>query len=181
MDTVGFLELTSIAGGIEVADAMMKSADVELLFAKASCPGKYYIMISGFVSGVENAIRQGRNLGKGFVVNSLVLPRIHPQVIQAINQSAIPEKIAAIGVAEFFSVTSAVLAADMAVKSANVELIDVRLGTGIGGKSFVVLTGDTASVSGAVLAAASSQEDSGMLVNHTVIPNPDKAIINSLL
>lgn len=45
---------------------------------------------------------------------------------------------------EFFSVTASVYAADAAVKAADVDLIDVRLGTGIGGKSFVVLTGEVA-------------------------------------
>ncbi len=181
MDTIGFIELSSIASGIEVADAMLKSAQVQLVFAKASCPGKYYILISGFVSSVENAVRQGVSIGTGFVITSLVIPRIHPQVIKAINMSGMPERISAIGVAEFYSVASALMAADAAVKAANVELIDVRLGTGIGGKSFIVLTGDTASVTSAIDTAALSQKESGMLVKQTVIPNPSKAIISSLI
>jgi microcompartment protein CcmL/EutN len=75
---------------------------------------------------------------------------------------------------------SSILAADTAVKSANVELIDIRLGTGIGGKSFVVLTGDTAAVDAAVASAVRPQMDSGMLVNKIVIPNPRKELIASL-
>lgn len=181
MDTIGFIELSSIAGGVAVADAMLKAAQVELVFAKASCPGKYYIMVSGFVSGVESAVRSGLAIGEGFVVTSLVIPRVHPQVVAAINMANMPERIAAIGVVEFYSVTAAILAADTAVKAANVELVDVRLGTGIGGKSFIVLTGDTASVTSAVQSAADSQRDSGMLLNRVVIPNPDRELVNSLL
>jgi len=181
MDTIGFLELSSIAGGIEAADYMLKAAQVELIFAKASCPGKYYVMISGTVSGVESAVRQGVANAKEFLVSSLVIPRLHPQVIKAVNMSSMPDKIAAIGVLEFFSVTNALLAADTAVKTSSVQLVDIRLGTGIGGKSFVVLTGDTASVASAVDAAAESQRDSGMLVNKVVIPNPDKEVVASLL
>lgn len=180
MDTIGFLELSSIAGGVAVADIMLKSAQVELVFAKASCPGKYYIMICGSVSGVENAVRQGCSAGNGFIITSLVIPRIDPQVIRAINLAAMPERVAAIGVVEFFAVTSAILAADAAVKAADVELMDVRLGTGIGGKSFVVMTGATDSVTSAVRAACTSQEGNGMLVNQIVIPNPDKALVSSL-
>jgi microcompartment protein CcmL/EutN len=181
MDTIGFLELTSIAAGVEAADYMVKAAQVELIFARASCPGKYYIMISGTVSGVENAVRQGVAIARDFLVSSLVLPGLHPQVINALNMSSMPDKFAAIGVLEFFSVTNALLAADTAVKKSSVELVDVRLGTGIGGKSFVVLTGDTAAVSSAVEAAAMSQIESGMLVNKIVLPNPDKEVIASLL
>ncbi|MDR2052842.1 MAG: BMC domain-containing protein [Treponema sp.] len=180
MDSIGFLELTSIAGGIEIADAMLKIAQVDLLFAKASCPGKYYILIAGQVSNVEKAVQKGVYMGRGFMVASLVLPRVHPQVMQAISQSTMPEKPAAIGVMEFYSVMSSILAADTAVKSANVELIDIRLGTGIGGKSFVVLTGDTAAVDAAVTSAIRSQTDSGMLVNKIVIPNPRRELIASL-
>ncbi|MDR2551587.1 MAG: BMC domain-containing protein [Treponema sp.] len=180
MDSIGFLELSSIAGGIEIADAMLKTAQVDLIFAKASCPGKYYILTSGQVSNVEKAVQKGVYMGKGFMVASLVLPRVHPQVIKAINQSVMPEKPAAIGVMEFYSVMSSIMAADTAVKSANVDLVDLRLGTGIGGKSFVVLTGDTAAVESAVASAVRPQMGSGMLVNKIVIPNPRKELIASL-
>jgi len=180
MDTIGFLELSSIAGGIEIADEMLKTGHVELLSAKASCPGKYYILIAGKVSDVENSVQKGVSLGRGFTVGSLVLPRVHPQVIQAINQSVMPEKTAAIGVMEFFSVTSSIMAADTAVKSANVQIMDMRLGTGLCGKSFVVITGDTASVESAVASAVRQQVDSGMIVNTTVVPNPRKELLASL-
>lgn len=180
MDTIGFIELSSIASGVEIADIMLKAAQVNLIFAKASCPGKYYILISGQVSGVENAIREGREAGGGFVVSSLVLPKIHPQVIAAINMSSMPNKVSAIGVIEFFSVTSSLVAADAAVKASLVELIDIRLGTGIGGKSFVVLTGETSAVRTAVDAAVVGQIDSGMLLNKIVVSNPRKELLASL-
>lgn len=180
MDTLGFLELSSIAEGIKIADAMLKASRVDLIYARASCPGKYYIMIGGYISDVINSMKQGVALGKGFVISSVVLPRIHPQVISAINMGSVPEKVEAIGVMEFYSVTSSIVAADTAVKAADIELIDVRLGTGIGGKSFVVITGDISAVSSAVEAAVRSQIDSGMLLNRVVIPNPRKELVESL-
>ena len=180
MDTIGFLELSSVAGGIEVADVMLKSGQIDLLSAKASCPGKYYILIAGKVSDVENAIQKGASMSGGFLVASLVLPKIHPLVIQAINQSSMPENVAAIGVMEFFSVTSSILAADTAVKSSNVQIVDMRLGTGLCGKSFVVLTGDTAAVEAAVTSAVRQQAEGGMLVNKAVLPNPRKELLVSL-
>ena len=41
MDAVGFIELNSIARGIEAADIVLKSSDVQLISASAGCPGKY--------------------------------------------------------------------------------------------------------------------------------------------
>lgn len=181
MDTIGFMELSSIAAGIEVADTMLKAANISLLFSHASCPGKYYVLINGQVSSVNDAVRHGEDIAGGFCVSSLVIPKVHPQVIMAVNMSGMPDKIAAIGVMEFFSVASSLIAADIAVKSAAVELIDIRLGTGIGGKSFVVLTGEVAAVASALETAVQSQICDGMLVNKVVIANPRKELIASLL
>ncbi|MDR1977492.1 MAG: BMC domain-containing protein [Synergistaceae bacterium] len=181
MDTIGFVELSSIASGIEIADAMLKTANINLVFAKASCPGKYYILINGQVANVEKAINVGIEMGKGFVVSSLVLPKIHQKVILAINMSGLTNnKVDAIGVMEFYSVTSSLIAADTAVKAAPVNIIDIRLGTGIGGKSFVVICGDTSSVKDAVDAASSVRTEEGMLVNKVIVSKPDKKLLSSL-
>lgn len=181
LETIGFLELNSIAKGVEAADVMLKTATVELVFAKACCPGKYIILIAGDVAAVKASVEAGANLGPQFVVNKLLIPRIHPQVIKAINQAMIPNGVNAVGVIEFFSVTDSILGADAAVKAADVTLIDVRLATGIGGKSFVILTGDTAAVEEAVSCGAEPGAENGMLVNKVVIPNPRPEIFESLL
>ena len=39
METIGFLELNSIARGVAAADAMLKAAEVRLIAARPSCPG----------------------------------------------------------------------------------------------------------------------------------------------
>lgn len=46
METIGFLELNSIAKGIETADIVLKTAAVDLFFSKTGCPGKYYLICS---------------------------------------------------------------------------------------------------------------------------------------
>ena len=47
---------------------------------------------------------------------------------------------------EAFSVASVIEAADAAVKAANVQLLHIHLAMAIGGKGFVSMTGDVASV-----------------------------------
>jgi microcompartment protein CcmL/EutN len=75
----------------------------------------------------------------------------------------------------------AVIAADACVKAAEVQLIEVRLGRGMGGKSFVLLTGDVAAVEAAVRAAESLEEAEGMMSKSVVIPSPHPDLIKSLL
>ena len=84
------------------------------------------------------------------------------------------------GMMEFFSVREALICGDAAVKAADVTLIDIRLGTGIGGKSYVLLTGDTAAVQQAGDAGVDKAQDKGMLLNQVVIPNPDPVLFESL-
>ena len=179
LEAIGFLELNSIARGIEAADRILKTADTRLLYAKAGCPGKYTVLFSGEVAAVTSSLEAGKQTGGHFVVDSVVIPRVHPQVIKAINMSVEPVDVNALGVMEYFTITAAVYGADAAVKAAEVDLMDVRLGTG--GKSFVVLTGEVASVETAVEAGLARAAEDGIVVSSVVIPNPRRAIFESLM
>jgi len=181
MNSIGFLEFNSIAKGIEAADAVIKAADVQLVFAKAGCPGKYYLLFHGEVAAVNASLEAGALIGGKHVVDQCLIPRVHPQVIQAIGMANMPETTGAIGVMEFYSVTASIYGADAAVKAADVSLIDVRLGTGIGGKSFVTLTGEVAAVAESIRCGTSTPNAEGMLVSSVVIPNPAPELFQSLL
>jgi len=181
MESIGFLELNSIAKGVEAADAILKAAQTRLIFARAGCPGKYYILFSGEVAAVQSSLDAGAAVAGSHRVDSCVIPRVHPQVIEAINLSSLPETMRAVGVMEFFSVTAAIYAADAAVKAADVALVDVRLGTGIGGKSFVTLTGEVAAVTESVKCGVATPNAEGMVVSSVVIPNPHPELLQSLL
>ncbi|MBV7274802.1 BMC domain-containing protein [Clostridiaceae bacterium UIB06] len=179
--TIGMIELNSIARGIEVADEMLKSAEVNLLLAKTVCPGKYVVLVTGNVGAVQAAIKHGEAIGAEYIVNKLLLPNVHPQVIPAINAASNVERLRDLGVLEFFSIASAIIAADAAAKSADVELIEVRLGVGIGGKAFITLTGDVSAVKNAVTVGANTAIENGMLVNKAVISAPNKELLQHLL
>lgn len=181
MEAIGILESNSIAKGIEAADAVLKAADTALLYAKPVCPGKYTILFYGDVAAVSASLDAGAAVIDPHLVDSVVIPRIHPQVIQAISLSTAPDGVNAVGVMEFFSVTAAVYAADAAAKAADVTLLDVRLGVGIGGKSFAVLTGEVAAVEEAVRCGMAAGEEKGLAVTSTVIPSPRKEIFDTLL
>lgn len=181
MEAIGILESNSIAKGIEAADAVLKAADTALLYAKPVCPGKYTILFYGDVAAVSASLDAGTAVIDAHLVDSVVIPRVHPQVIQAISLSTAPDGVNAVGVMEFFSVTAAVYAADAAAKAADVTLLDVRLGVGIGGKSFTVLTGEVAAVEEAVRCGMAAGEEKGLAVTSTVIPSPRKEIFDALL
>jgi len=181
MDAIGFLEFSSIAKGIEAADTVLKAAEVELVFAHSTCPGKYSLLFSGDVAAVKASLEAGLGIGDATVVDAVVIPRIHPQVVKAMGSGYLPDALKALGVMEFFSITAAVYAADAAVKAADVELIDLRLGTGIGGKSFVLLTGEVAAVTEAIHCGIAAEGGKGLLVDSVIIPNPRPELFEALI
>jgi microcompartment protein CcmL/EutN len=46
-NSIGMVELGSIAAGYQVCDAMLKAAEVELVLARSICSGKYMVMVRG--------------------------------------------------------------------------------------------------------------------------------------
>jgi len=179
--SIALIELNSIARGIGTADAMLKAAEVRLLFSKPICPGKFIILVAGEVGAVNAAQRAGTDYGGQYVVDHILIPNIHPDVINAINCNVTIDKVNAIGIIEFFSIAASILAADAAAKSAQVKLIEVRLGMGIGGKSYLTLTGDVSSVKTAVEVGANAVAQTGMLLTSEVIASPRKEVFNNLL
>ncbi len=181
MESIGILESSSIARGVEAADAALKAAEITLLYAKMVCPGKYTILFYGDVAAVRASVEAGADVLKEYLVDSVVIARVHPQVIKAIELAAPAEGMNAVGVMEFYSITAAVYAADAAVKAAEVSLLDIRLGIGIGGKSVVFLTGDVSAVSEAVKSGMEQGGEKGLALNCAVIPSPREEIFAQLI
>ena len=180
-NAIGLLEFNSIAMGIDGADAMLKAADVEVLIANPVCPGKYLALVGGDVSAVQSSIEAGRAGRGNWIVDELILPNVHTSVFPAIAATSQVERIRSLGVVETFSASSGIVASDTAAKAAAIQLIEVRLSVGLGGKSFITLTGDVSAVEAAVEAAAKGAMNSGMLVAKVVIPAPREELSEGLL
>ena len=97
---IGILELTSIAKGMELGDAMLKSANVNLLVSKTICPGKFLLMLGGDIGAIQQAIETGASQAGEMLVDSLVLANIHPSVLPAISGLNSVDNRQAVGIVE---------------------------------------------------------------------------------
>lgn len=177
-NSVGMIELSSIAKGIETCDHMLKAADVELLRASTICPGKYMVIIGGDTSSVTASMNAGEMIAAEFMVDKLLISNISDQLMPAISATNPIPTEGAVGVIEYYSVASAIVAADTAAKTADIQLIEIRTGFAIGGKGFVTLSGDVSAVNEAIEAA---QAVSDLMVYSTVIPRPTDKLYESLM
>lgn len=180
-NSIGLIELTSIAAGFEAADAMLKAAEVEIILSRTICSGKYMVLIGGDVAAVSSAVDAGNLAATGSVIDTFVIPNVHPSVFPAIAGTSKVDLLEALGIVESFSVASLIEGADAAVKAARVQLIEVRLAMALGGKAFVTLTGEVAAVQSAVDAGAAAVAKKGLLVNKVVIPQPRKELLTEVV
>ena len=178
---IGLIELTSIAAGFQVADTMLKASNVQLLLSRSICSGKYMVLIGGDVAAVGAAVHAGCSVAKGCLIDQFVIPKVHADVFAALARSRPVEPTGALGILESFNVANLILAADTAVKAANVEIIEVRLGRGLGGKSFVIITGEVAAVRAAIDAGIHAENTEGLVVSNVVIPSPHPDMVRALM
>jgi len=171
---IGLLELCSVAKGVEVADAVLKEADVEMLFATNVQDGKYVMLYTGSVKDVESSTARGAQLAGGDLVDRLVIQQVDEQVVPMLKRRGgkINGTLDAIGVVETSTVASSILSCDLALKTATVDLIDFRIANGLGGKSFFVVTGEVSDVRSAVAAGARMAQEKNQLLRDVVIPRP---------
>ena len=180
LNALGMIETNSIPAGIEAGDAMLKAADVSLASAQPVCAGKYIVIVSGSVAAVEASVAAGVAVAAEVLVDSIVIPNVHEQVISAIGACSEVVTTGALGLIETFSLASAVICADAAVKAANVNLIEIRLGRGLGGKSFITMIGEVSAVRFAVQAAENLEEAKGMVARTVVIPSPHPDMLQAI-
>jgi len=178
---IGIIETSSIAKGFQIADTVLKTANVEILVNRTICPGKYMVLIGGDVDAVTSSVEAGVRAGAHTVVDHFVIPNVHPAVFPAISGVAHLPELKALGVIESFSVASIIEAADAAVKATPIQLVCIHLAMAIGGKGWVSLTGDVATVEEAVEIAAGVISRKGLLVEKVVIPAPRPEIVREFI
>ncbi|MGE5399696.1 MAG: BMC domain-containing protein [Ignavibacteriales bacterium] len=181
MNSIGLIEMTSIAAGMLAADIMLKTSDVKLILSRSICSGKYMVLIGGDVAAVQTAVDAAAESVRFAVIDTFVIPNVHEQIFPAIAGHTGVELLEALGIVESFSVASLIEAADAAVKSASVKLIELRLAMALGGKAFFTCTGEVAAVSAAVDAGAKVAADKGLLVNKVVIAQPRQELLNEMI
>ena len=167
---IAAIETSSIAQGAVTGDAMVKTAEVELLEACMLSPGKYWVLVGGEVATVRASFQRGLEVAADTLLDSLMIPQLHETVLPALRGVVPPVDHDALGVLETLTAASAIVAADRAAKAAEVLLRDIRLANGLGGKGVVFLTGAVGDVQAAVDAGRDEALRQGLLARSVVVP-----------
>jgi microcompartment protein CcmL/EutN len=168
---LGIIETSSIARGVVVVDAMAKKAPIQVLHNHPISPGKHLVVIAGGVAEVDEAMQAGLAIAAATLVDRLFLPQAHEQLAPLLAGGRATAPMESAAIFETYSATATVLAADAAAKAADVTLLDMRLGQGLGGKGFFTMTGALEAIEAAA-AAGQGAIDAALLVGVEIIARP---------
>jgi microcompartment protein CcmL/EutN len=185
-NTIGIVELASIYKGFHVQDEILKTADVEKLIARTICSGKYFIAVRGSTADVDLALETAKEVGGFSVVNAVALPNVDERIFPAIAGTTLLQifnvkKTEAVLIIETFSVASAIKAADIAAKEAEIEILRIHVAMAVGGKGFAVFTGNIDALEAAAKKAVEFCKQDGMLAGFVILKNPHPEVLRELL
>lgn len=169
---VALLETATVARGLEAADAILWRADVSMLFCEPVSPGRFVSLFTGEVDEVRSSLARGLEVAGDDLTDEFLIPNLETSVFDALRGRFSPAPLDAVGVIETSTVASAVLAADVACKTATVAPIELRLANALGGKAFVTLAGQVGDVRAGIAAGAALAAARGQLVRDVVIAGP---------
>jgi microcompartment protein CcmL/EutN len=170
---IGVVEFKSIARGMITTDEMLKAADVRLVLATTLCPGKYLSIVEGALPAVQKSIDTADMIGGRHVFSSSAISAVNIEVIDAISGKVSDSYQDSVAIIESLQMANLILAADISVDSAEVEIAEFRLGRGCGVNCFYILAGSLVAVEESAKNAADFLKKRGALLAYRVIARPD--------
>lgn len=178
---IAMLELDSVAVGTRAADAMVKRAPIDLFRFGTVETGKFLILVGGSVAAVEEAYFEGVRYADSVLIDEILLPDVHDQVFDSVTGNVRRGSDGdALGVIETSTMASNVRAADRAIKAADVNIVEIRLGDGIGGRGLMHVTGKVEDVEVAIEAGTGSVASPVIVAQSVVIPMQDGEVRDRL-
>lgn len=134
-------ELVSVSRGIVVLDQMAKRAETTIVAARTFSPGRYLILICGELAEVEEAAASAVACADDLLHDHTLLQDPHPRLRSALASALSSELAESLLLVETRTVSSALFVLDRALKEAEVDVIELRLGAGLDGRGLFSLTG----------------------------------------
>jgi len=180
-DALALVELTSVARGYRVVDALVKKAPVKVLEANLVEPGVFLILFTGGVAEVEEAFNEAVEVAEDSLRDQMFLPLVHEAVVPALGGHQDCQEVDALGILEGRLISSTLQACDRALKDSRVALAGIRITPALGGKAFFVVHGPQHDVEAAISAATGILMERGSLVRSELIARPHEDFLRLVL
>lgn len=180
---LAMLELADVPTGFAALDALAKEAPVHVIAAGTVQCGRWLVLFAGEVEPVEMSFERAATVSADALMDAVLLPHAEPRILPALQDGArrFPAPGDALGVLSTGSSPTILRAVDAALKGALVELCELRIAEGLGGRGLATLWGDQHDVQAALdLAAAAFARGRGEGCTTALIANADHEVGRAL-
>ena len=149
---LAMLDVGEIPPGLRALDALVKEAPVRVLGAGTIQCGRYLVLFGGGVEAVSFAMRKALEATGQSLWDEVLLPDAEPRILPAVVGAAVrwPAPGDTLGALQAGAPPTLLAAVDAALKGTAVELVQLRVADGLGGKAIAMLWGHTHEVEAAV-------------------------------
>jgi microcompartment protein CcmL/EutN len=188
---LAMLQFGEVPKGLRALDALVKEASVEVLAAGTVQCGHYLVAFGGQVEAVLRSFNRAKEVGGSAAIDSVLLPDAEERIVPAFRDGVVrsPQRTTgdALGVIQSAACPVLLGAVDAGLKGAHVDLVELRVAEGLGGKALATLWGELHDVEAAVEIACGviqRQVDRGAIApaaaTTEVIPNADDGILDAV-
>jgi microcompartment protein CcmL/EutN len=180
---LAMLDLGNVPQGLRALDRLAKEASVTVLSAGTIQGGRYLVLFAGEVEPVQRSFHRASEGAGAALVDSVLLPFAEERIAPAIQRGTVrwPAPGDTLGVLQNGTPPTLLAAVDAALKGANVELVELRVGDGLGGQAIASVWGETPDVEAALeLADGAARRGRASGYAHEIIRNADDAVGGSL-
>jgi microcompartment protein CcmL/EutN len=176
------LQIADVPLGLRSLDALVKEAPVEVFAAGTVQSGHYLVAFGGGVEAVTRSFDRAQALAGGALTGRVLLADAEQRIVPAFRDGVVrwPAPGDALGVVQSGSCPVLLAAVDAALKGALVDLVELRVGDGLGGRALATLWGEIHDVEAAIeLACRAISDQEGRRIvaagvaTTAVIPNAD--------
>lgn len=149
---VALVEITDVPTGLLSLDALAKEATVTILSAGTVQCGRFLIAFAGEVEPVEMSFEKAVSVAEKALLDSVLLPYAETRILPALadGRARRPRNGDSLGVLQTGSSPTLLRAVDAALKGADVELLELRIAEGLGGRGLAMVWGHQHDVQAAI-------------------------------
>ncbi len=175
------VDFAEIPVGLTATDALLKASPISWVRSGTVSRGRFLTLFGGTPAAVEVALERCLVLAGGRVLDHVLLADAHEQLVAGLQGLRQDAGEGAVAILETTTVAATVRAAERALKTSPVRLLELRLAEDeLSGKALAVYQGELFDVEAAMEAASSVLATRGAAVRLEVIPAPHDGLLQQL-
>jgi microcompartment protein CcmL/EutN len=175
------VDFADIPTGVTATDALVKASPIAWMRSGTVSRGRFLTLLGGSPAAVEVALERCLASAGNRVLDHVLLAHAHEQLVAGLRGARQGTAEGAVAILETGTASATVLAAERALKTAPVRLLEIRIAEDeLDGKALAVYQGELPDLEAAMESAQRELTSRGAAWRLEVIPAPHEALLQQL-